>query len=48
MLTDNGRAQRIESASLEAMPLSVTLVLDTSGSMAGTRFGNLIRVRRTS
>ena len=24
------------------MPLSVTLVLDTSGSMAGTRFGNLI------
>ena len=42
VLTDNGRAQRIESASLEAMPLSVMLVLDTSGSMAGTRFGNLI------
>jgi Ca-activated chloride channel family protein len=42
VLTDNGRAQRIESASLEAMPLSVTLVLDTSGSMAGTRFGNLV------
>ena len=42
VLTDNGRAQRIESASLEAMPLSVLLVLDTSGSMAGTRFGNLI------
>lgn len=42
VLTDNGRAQRIESASLEAMPLSVLLVLDTSSSMAGTRFGNLI------
>jgi VWFA-related protein len=42
VLTDNGRAQRIESASLEAMPLSVLLVLDTSGSMAGPRFGNLI------
>ena len=42
VLTDNGRAQRIEGASLEAMPLSVTLVLDTSRSMAGTRFGNLI------
>ena len=42
VLTDNGRTQRIESASLEAMPLSVLLVLDTSGSMAGPRFGNLI------
>ena len=42
VLTDNGRPQRIETASLEAMPLSVLLVLDTSGSMAGTRFGNLI------
>ena len=42
VLTDNGRPQRIESASLEAMPLSVLLVLDTSGSMAGPRFGNLI------
>jgi Ca-activated chloride channel family protein len=41
-LTDNGRTQRLESASLESMPLSVVLVLDTSGSMAGTRFGNLI------
>ena len=42
VLTDNGRPQRIESASLESMPLSVLLVLDTSGSMAGPRFGNLI------
>ena len=42
VLTDNGRAQRIESAALESMPLSVLLVLDTSGSMAGPRFGNLI------
>jgi Ca-activated chloride channel family protein len=42
VLTDNGRTQRIESASLESMPLSVLLVLDTSGSMAGARFGNLI------
>jgi Ca-activated chloride channel homolog len=42
LLTDNGRPQRIETASLEAMPLSVLLVLDTSGSMAGPRFGNLI------
>ena len=42
ILTDNGRPQRIETASLEAMPLSVLLVLDTSGSMAGPRFGNLI------
>jgi Ca-activated chloride channel family protein len=41
-LHDNGRVQRIESASLESMPLSVLLVLDTSGSMAGARFGNLI------
>ena len=37
VLTDNGRPQRIESASLESMPLSVLLVLDTSGSMAGPR-----------
>jgi VWFA-related protein len=42
VLTDNRRPQRIETASLEAMPLSVLLVLDTSGSMAGSRFGNLI------
>jgi VWFA-related protein len=42
VLTDNGRPQRIERASLEAMPLSVLLVLDTSSSMAGVRFGNLI------
>jgi Ca-activated chloride channel family protein len=42
ILTDNGRPQRIESAALESMPLSVVLVLDTSGSMAGVRFANLI------
>ena len=42
VLTDNGRPQRIESAALESMPLSVLLVLDTSGSMAGPRFANLI------
>jgi VWFA-related protein len=42
VLTDNGRAQRLERASLESMPLSVLLVLDTSFSMAGPRFANLI------
>ena len=42
VLTDNGHAQRLESASLESMPLSVLLVLDTSFSMAGPRFANLI------
>lgn len=41
-LTDNGVAQRVESVSLEAVPLSVMLVLDTSGSVAGEALAHLI------
>jgi VWFA-related protein len=41
-LTDNGVAQDVESATLEKMPLTVTLVLDTSASVSGERLTHLI------
>jgi VWFA-related protein len=42
-LTDNGVAQDVESVTLEQLPLSVTLVLDTSQSVAGDRLRHLIQ-----
>jgi len=41
-LTDNGVAQKVESVSLESVPLSVMLVHDTSGSVAGEELAHLI------
>jgi len=40
-LTDNGVAQDVGSVTLEQLPLSVTLVLDTSQSVAGDRLRHL-------
>jgi len=42
-LTDNGVAQEVESVTLENLPLSVTLVLDTSQSVAGDRLQHLVQ-----
>ena len=42
-LTDNGVAQEVESVTLEKLPLSVTLVLDTSQSVAGERLQRLVQ-----
>ena len=41
-LTDEGVAQEIESVTLDTLPLSVILALDTSASVAGTRLGHLL------
>jgi VWFA-related protein len=41
-ITDNGVPQELESASLDSVPLSLTIVLDTSGSMEGERLKDLI------
>jgi VWFA-related protein len=41
-LTDNGVAQDVDSATLDALPISVTLVLDTSTSVAGEELTELI------
>ena len=35
LLTDNGVPQTVESVSVDAMPVNLTLLLDTSGSVAG-------------
>lgn len=40
-LLDNGVPQDITSTSAEAVPVDVTLVLDTSGSLTGAAFGKL-------
>ncbi len=40
-LRDNGVVQTIDSAEVEALPVSVIFVLDTSGSVAGTKMANL-------
>jgi Ca-activated chloride channel family protein len=40
-LRDNGVLQSIDSAQLESLPLSVILVLDTSGSVAGNKMWHL-------
>jgi VWFA-related protein len=42
VVTDNGIRQRIDSVTVARVPLSVTLVLDTSGSVAGQRLDALI------
>jgi VWFA-related protein len=43
VLTDNGVAQQVESVTLDRLPLSVTLALDTSESVAGDRLSHLIQ-----
>jgi VWFA-related protein len=40
-LRDNGVVQTIDAAALESVPLSVIFVLDTSGSVAGSKMRNL-------
>jgi VWFA-related protein len=40
-LRDNGVVQPLDSVALEALPLSVTFVLDTSGSVAGDKMRHL-------
>jgi len=42
VVMDNGVPQHIDSISAAQIPLSVTLVLDTSGSVAGERLASLI------
>lgn len=42
-LTDNGVAQQVDSVTLEQLPLSVTVVLDTSQSVAGERLQHLVQ-----
>jgi len=42
VVTDNGAVQQIQSVTLEQLPLSVTLVLDTSLSVAGDRLAHLV------
>ena len=41
-LTDNGVAQDVNSATLDNLPISVFLVLDVSGSVAGEELSHLI------
>ena len=40
-LRDNGVVQTIDGIALESMPLTLTFVLDTSGSVAGGKMGHL-------
>jgi Ca-activated chloride channel family protein len=47
VLTDSGAAQRVDSASLETLPLSVFLVLDVSGSVAGEKLRYLTEASRS-
>jgi VWFA-related protein len=42
-LTDNGTAQEVQSVTLERLPLSVTMVLDASQSVAGERLQHLVQ-----
>jgi len=42
-LADNGVAQTVESVTLEQLPLSVVLLLDTSSSVFGERLDHLIQ-----
>jgi VWFA-related protein len=42
-LTDNDVAQEVESVMLDRLPLSVTMVLDTSESVAGDRLAHLVQ-----
>jgi len=41
-LTDNGVAQDVDSVTLDSLPISVSLVLDVSGSVAGEELAHLI------
>jgi len=41
VLTDNGVAQTVDSVTLDRVPLSVTLLLDTSTSVLGERLAHL-------
>jgi VWFA-related protein len=41
VLTDNGVAQDVDSVTMDRVPLSVTLLLDTSTSVLGERLGHL-------
>jgi len=43
VLTDNGVAQQVQSVTLDRLPLSVTMVLDTSESVAGDRLAHLVQ-----
>lgn len=47
VLTDSGATQRVDSASLETLPLSVFLVLDVSGSVAGEKLRHLTEASRS-
>lgn len=42
VVTDNGAPQVVESVEVDQLPLSVQLVLDTSGSVSGDRLQHLI------
>jgi len=42
VLTDQGVQQDVDSVTLDQLPLSVSLVLDTSASVAGARLGRLV------
>jgi len=42
-VADNGVAQEVESVTLDRLPLSVTLLLDTSASVAGDRLAHLLQ-----
>lgn len=42
-LADNGVAQQVQSVMLDRLPLSVTMVLDTSESVAGDRLAHLVQ-----
>jgi VWFA-related protein len=42
VLTDNGVPQDVDSATLDNLPISVSLVLDVSGSVAGEELSHLI------
>lgn len=42
VIVDNGVPQTVESVSLDTVPLSLMLVLDTSGSLSGDRLPHLV------
>jgi hypothetical protein len=42
VVTDNGVVQKLDSVSLDRVPLSLMMVFDNSASLAGERLGDLI------
>src|SRR5262249_54691942 len=46
VVTDNGVLQDVDSVTLDALPISVILVLDVSGSVAGDELAHLIQAGR--